>query len=132
MNLVRPSPLLRAALWLDAVGSGAVALLQLTAADPLAGWTGLARPLLMETGVLMLGWVALMVWLARHGRPPRALLQAVIGGNLAWALAAGALAALLHPPLPGLALLALHMVAVTAFALLQAMGLARSAPAPAG
>ena len=85
-----------------------------------------------KLGVSRMKVIAAPDYLARHGRPPRALLQAVIGGNLAWALAAGALAALLHPPLPGLALLALHMVAVTAFALLQAMGLARSAPAPAG
>ncbi|MFO1327289.1 MAG: hypothetical protein U1F56_08015 [Rubrivivax sp.] len=131
MNTVHPSPFLRAALWLDASASGAVALAQLGAAVPLAGWTGLAQALLVETGVLMLGWVALLAWLARHPRPPRALLQAVIGGNLAWALAAAALAVLLRPPLPGLALLALHTLPVAGFALLQAMGLSRSAPAPA-
>ena len=131
MNTVHPSAFLRAALWLDATASAAVALAQLAASAPLAGWTGLAQPLLAETGVLMLGWVVLLAWLARPAAPPRALLQAVIGGNLAWALAAAALAAVLRPPLPGLALLALHTLPVAGFALLQALGLSRSAPAAA-
>lgn len=129
MNLVLPSPFLRGALWLDAGASAPLALLQLAAVAPLAAWTGLAQPLVAGTGVLMLLWAVLLAGLARRPLLARGVLQAVIGGNLAWALAAAALAATLRPPLPGLALLALHTVAVTAFALLQALGLARSAPA---
>lgn len=128
-HLVHPSPLLRAALWLDAAGSGAVALLQLSATTVLAAWTGLAPLLLVDSGVVMLLWVALLLWLARQRTPSRTLLQAVVAGNLGWAVAAAALAGWLQPPAPGLALLALHVGAVTLFALLQAAGLRRSAPA---
>lgn len=132
MNAVFPSPLLRAGLTLDAVGSGAMALLQLAATAQLAAWLQLPHPLLLGTGLFMLGYAALTGWMARAQRLPAALVRLVVFGNVGWAVAAAALllAGAVAPSPLGLGFVAVHVVSVLGFAALQGPGLARSLRAP--
>jgi hypothetical protein len=134
MNAVFPSPLLRAGLTLDAVGSGAMALLQLAAAAPLAGWLQLPQPLLFGTGLFMLGYAALTAWMARAPRLPAALVRLVVAGNVGWAVAAAALvlAGAVAPSPLGYGFVAVHALSVLGFAALQGPGLARSPRVPGG
>lgn len=132
MNAVFPSPLLRAGLTLDAVGSGAMALLQLLLSSTLVTWLQLPQPLVLGTGLFMLGYAALTGWMARASRLPVALVRLVVFGNLGWAAAAVLLLVLVEGVAPstlGLAFLAVHAVSVLGFAALQGPGLVRSAPA---
>lgn len=135
MRTLIPSPLLRQALLLDAAGSAPMMLLHLLATGPLSAATQLPPALLQASGVAMLGWVALLLGLRSAPRPPRAALLGVVWGNRLWALGALACGWTLAPPAAGWALLAVHALAVLAFAALQAAGLRRSAeggaqPAP--
>ena len=135
--MILPSPWLRRALWLDVAASTGLALLQLAGGERLARWTGLPQALLLETALFMLAWGLALLWLAggRAGRPvPAWCVRGVIAGNLAWAVAALAAAALWLAPTPsGWALVAIHVAGVLLFAALQRPGLARSAPAaPSG
>jgi hypothetical protein len=132
MTAVFPSPLLRAGLTLDAVGSGAMALLQLAASAPLAVWLQLPQPLLLGTGLFMLGYAALTAWMARAPRLPVALVRLVVFGNVGWAVAVAALvlSGAVAPSLLGLGFVAVHALSVLGFAALQGPGLARSPRAP--
>lgn len=128
MNAVLPSPLLRAGLALDAVGSGGMALLQLAATAQLAVWLQLPHPLLLGTGLFMLGYAALTGWMARAPRLPVPLVRGVVIGNVGWAVAVAVLvlAAAVAPSPLGFGFLAVHAVSVLGFAALQGPGLARS------
>jgi hypothetical protein len=123
MNAVFPAPLLRVGLTLDAAGSGAMAVLQLAATAQLAAAMQLPQPLLLGTGLFMLGYAALTGWMVRL----------VVFGNVGWAVAAAALPLLgwVAPNAWGLGFLAVHAVSVLVFAALQGPGLARSPRAPA-
>ena len=118
------SPLLRLALIADAVASGALALLHVAAAAPLAAALALPQPLLAASGAFLLGWAALLARLARRRSPAPAWIAAVIAGNVLWS--AGCLAApaagLLQPSGLGMAYLMLQAVAVLVFAALQFVG----------
>lgn len=130
MRTVHPSRLLTFALVVDAVGSGALALLQLGLPDAMARQSLLPAPLMLGTGAFMLAYAATLAWLARRETLPVAVVAVIAIGNLAWALACAAVAASvvggLDPSGAGRAYLALQGVAVTAFAVLQAMGLRQS------
>lgn len=131
MRTVLPSPLLRGALLLDAAISTAAALLHLAPGGHTAAWLGLPPALLTETGVFMLLWAAALLWLARSRTLAAPLVQALVLGNLGWALGCVAALAtdLLAPTALGSAWLLLQAVAVLGFAVLQAAGLRRSAGA---
>lgn len=129
MTTLHPSPLLKTALRLDAAGSLALALPQVAAADRLAPWLQLPAPLLLESGLVMLAWAVLCLLMARARGVPQALLQAVVVGNVLWAVAATGVALWLDPSAAGLALLAMHALGVLLFAALQRAGQQRSAPA---
>lgn len=129
MTALHPSPLLKTALRLDALGSLALALPQLAWASGLAALLHLPALLLLESGLVMLAWAVLCLLMARARRTPVALLQAVMVGNVLWAAAAIGLALWLDPSAAGLAWLAAHAAGVLLFAGLQRAGLARSAPA---
>lgn len=132
MNAVFPSPLLRAGLTLDAVGSGAMALLQLLLSSALVAWLQLPQPLLLGTGLFMLGYAALTAWMARAPRLPVALVRLVVFGNVGWAVAAATLvlAGAVAPSPLGVGFVAVHALSVLAFAALQGPGLVRSSRAP--
>lgn len=87
----RPSALLRRALQADALVSGAMALLLSLAAGTLSRLLALPQPLLLETGLFLIGYAALVGWLGTRRALPKALVLIVIGGNALWTLGSVAL-----------------------------------------
>jgi hypothetical protein len=125
-------PLLRGALWLDAVASGLTGLLLLAASRTLGAWLALPPALLVWAGALFLAWAAVVAWLAARPVPPRRFVLAVIVLNLLYVLDSVLLLALgwVAPNALGVAFVLLLAGAVLGFALLQAAGL-RGVPQPA-
>lgn len=127
-SIIRPSTLLRRALQADALVSGAMALLLSLAAGTLSRLLALPQPLLLETGLFLIGYAALVGWLGTRRALPKALVLIVIGGNALWTL--GSVALLLSgavtPNALGIAFVLMQATAVGIFAELQFIGLKRS------
>lgn len=125
-----PSSTLRAALWADALVSGAAGALQLAGGDALAAALGLPASLSLASGVFLLGYAAMLVAMARAPRLLAALLALVVVGNLGWALACIGLpmAGVLDPSPLGVAWLGLQALAVLVFAAWELAGW-RASPA---
>lgn len=125
---IRPSPLLRAALFADAAACGGMGLLLLGGGAALAGALGLPTGLLQAVGLLLLPAGALMAWLARRETLPVWLVWTVIGAGAVWVvdsvllLASGWVA-----PTPlGTAFILAQALAVAALATAEWAGLRRS------
>lgn len=86
MKRIAPDSWLKRTLLLDAVISGAVALLQILAPQTVSDLTGFGHTLLVESGAFLVGYVALLVVLATRPQVPAMLIHAVIIGNVGWAL----------------------------------------------
>ena len=132
MKVVMPSTLLRAAWIVDAGAGAAFAIAQLAATDRLAQWLQLPAALLLETGLFLVPWSLLLLALARSRRTAWLACAGVIAANLAWALAAIAVALAASPSPLGLAWLALHAGGPALFAAVQWLGLQRSPAAASG
>lgn len=134
MRTVIPSPLLKWALIVDAAASGAIAALHLAAPDLLVRLLALPRALVVETGIFLVAYVALLVALARSHRLWTPLVAVVVVGNAAWALASLLLpfSGLVSPNGLGVAYIVVQALAVAAFAVAQVAGWRRSTPAVAG
>ncbi|WP_013501257.1 hypothetical protein [Rhodopseudomonas palustris] len=108
--------------------SGAMALLLSLAAGTLSRLLALPQPLLLETGLFLIGYAALVGWLGTRAVLPRALVLIVIAGNALWTL--GSVALLLSgsvaPNALGIAFVLLQATVVGIFAELQFIGLKRS------
>ena len=128
MTLVQPSRSLKAALAVDAASGAAIAALQLALPRLLADELGLPMPLLLETGLFLVGLAALLAFLARSARVPAALVRAVVVGNVAWSAACVLVwaAGLLAPTPLGIAFLLLQAAVVMALAAWEAIGLQAS------
>ncbi len=128
MRTVMPSRLLRTGLLVDILLSGAIALLQLVAADWLSANLALPRTLLVESGVFMLGYVLILVVLARREQLHSAVVIGVVIGNAVWALLCGGLlfSGAVSPSTMGIGFVLLQADAVLVFAVLQWRGLVRS------
>ncbi|MFL9499432.1 hypothetical protein ACJMQP_05170 [Rhodopseudomonas palustris] len=126
--MTTPSTLLRSALQADAVVSGAMALLLSLAAGTLSRLLALPQPLLLETGLFLIGYAALVGWLGTRSVLLRALVLIVIGGNALWTLASAALllSGAVTPNALGIAFVLMQATAVGIFAELQFIGLKRS------
>ncbi|WP_134497209.1 hypothetical protein [Microvirga pakistanensis] len=128
MTTLHPSPLLRQALLADATTSGAFGLLMLLAAGPLSYLLGLPEMLLRGAGAVLIPYVALLAWLGLRDRMHRALVWAVVLGNVLWAadslllLVSGWVA----PTGAGYAFVIAQALVVLMYAELQIMGLRRS------
>lgn len=129
MSIVKPSPLLRFALYLDAGVSGLIAVAQVLPTDWLARQTHLPSSLLLESGVFMLVYAGTLLWLARRPDLRAGWIQLIVLGNLGWALACAALwFSGLVPTAPlGAAYLLMQALGVVVFAGLQYQGLRVSA-----
>jgi hypothetical protein len=123
MTSIIPSSFLKRVLLADAAVSGAVALLQLVATDELAALTGLPAGLLLGTGLFLVGYVTLLIVLAKSSRVWSSMIWLVIAGNLAWAVAALAVAVTVPTALLGELFAAMHALAVTTFVYLEYRGL---------
>jgi len=122
------SSFLRRALIIDAVVSGATAVLLVFAAGMLARWLEVPESLLRYAGVVLVPFVGYVAFVARRDVVPRASVLAVIGLNFAWV--AASLWLLLGGPIQpnafGYAFIIVQALAVALFAEVQYVGLRRS------
>ena len=120
--------LLRFALRLDAAGSGALGLLGLAAAAPLADLLGAPAAGIIGTGVFLVGYAAALLVLARQPTIPRPGAWAVVVGNAVWVLCSvGAVVAGRETFTPlGVGVVLAQAAAVLVFADLQWLGLRRA------
>jgi hypothetical protein len=81
------SPFLRRALILDAAASGATAVLLIVAAGFLDGLLGLPVGLLRGAGLVLVPYVAFVVFVATRQRPEPAAVITIIASNALWAAA---------------------------------------------
>lgn len=111
----------------DALVSGAVGLLQVLAAAPLAGLLDLPAAGLRIAGLILLAYGAALVWLVRRTALPAGAAWAVIGINVIWALDCALLLALdwIAPNGLGVAFIGVQIVTVLVFAELTFIGLRR-------
>ena len=123
------TPFLRNALLLDAVVSGAAAILMAAGASLLSPLLGLPQPLLLWSGLALVPFVAVLLALSRRPAMSRLMLVDIIGLNALWV--AGSLALLVtdlvSPNLLGQAFIVAQAAAVGLFAVLQWSGMRRAA-----
>jgi hypothetical protein len=131
--MIQPSTFLRRAIQADAIVTGAVALLQTFGAGMLAPMLSLPQALVLETGLFLIAYTALVGWLGTRQSMPKALVAIVIAGNAAWALGSIALmfSGAVTPNLLGYAFIAVHAISTGVFAELQYIGLRKSGGAVA-
>lgn len=129
MRTIEPARLLRLAFGLDAAGTAAVAAAQLLALDRLTVHLNLPQVLLLESGVFMAAYAALLLVLMRARRLPAGLVLFIAIGNLGWAAGCAATALALAPGAWGVGWLAFQAAAVVLFSALQFAGLKASGPA---
>jgi hypothetical protein len=129
--MIHPSLFLRRALQLDAIVTGAMALLLIFADSTLAPLLNLPEALLRDTGLFLIAYTAIVGWLATRPSMPRLLVLAVIVGNAAWALCSIALmfSGTVTPNIFGEAFVTIQAIATGAFAELQFIGRRRSSGA---
>jgi hypothetical protein len=129
--MTNPSVFLRRAILADAIFSGVSAVLLTFGAGALAPLLNLPEPLLLETGLFLIAYAALVGWLGTRQAMPKALVMIVIAGNAAWTLASIALlfSGAVTPNLLGEAFVAAQAIVVGALAELQYIGLRRSSGA---
>jgi hypothetical protein len=123
----RPLDLLRLALRLDAVVTGANGLAYLAAAPLLAGLLGVPAGTLRGLGAFLVVFAAGVALVAARPRVPAGAVEVVVGANLLWA--AGSVAAVATDRFDltavGTAWVLLQAAVVAGFAVLQAAGLRR-------
>lgn len=126
--MINPSLLLRRAIQIDAVVSGAMALLLTCASGLVAGLTNLPDALLLQSGLFLIVYVAFIGWLGTRATMPKLLVLAVIIGNAGWTLGSIGLlfSGAVSPNLLGQLFVAAQAIAVGVFAELQFMGLRKS------
>jgi hypothetical protein len=125
--LSRAGGLLRLALGLDAVVTGANGAAYLLGASVLDGPLGLSAALLRGVGAFLLVYAG-TVWLVASRRHiPAAAVEAIVGANALWAAGSVAVAVVGVGSLTGLGAgwLVLQAVLVAAFAAVQLAGLRR-------
>jgi hypothetical protein len=129
--MIHPSLFLSRAFLLDAIVSGAMAVLLTLDAGALAPLLGLPEPLLSETGLFLIAYTALVGWLATRQSMPKALVIIVIAGNVAWTVASIGLlfSNVVSPNLLGQIFIAGQAMVPGAIAELQYIGLRRSGAA---
>src|SRR3982074_3692536 len=132
--MINPSVFLRRAILADAIFSGVSAVLLTFGAGALARLLNLPEPLLLETGLFLIAYAALVGWLGPRQAMPKAVVMIVIAGNAAWTLASIALlfSGAVTPNLLGEAFVAAQAIVVGALAELQYIGLGRGSGAGGG
>lgn len=122
------STFLRRVLMLDAVASGAMALLLVLAAGPLTELLGLPQALMRIAGAVLLPYSAFVAWLAMREAPSRPLVWAVVAANALWAVDSVLILLLgwIAPTTLGILFVAGQAMIVLVFAELQYLGLRRT------
>jgi hypothetical protein len=119
---------LRNALHLDALVSGAAALIMVAGAPLLSPLLNLPAGLLVGAGLLLVPFVAMLVIVARRKTVARLVLVDIIGLNALWvAMSFGVIVSgLVAPNALGIAFISAQAIAVALFAELQYVGLRRA------
>lgn len=122
------TPFLRNALLLDAVVSGAAAILMVAGSSFLAPLLELPVPLLLWAGVALVPFVILLLATARRGAAPRSLLTTIVVLNAAWVVASVGIlfAGTAQPNVLGILFVLAQAIAVAFFTLLQWVGIGRA------
>lgn len=125
--------LLRAALRLDAIASGAMGVILLAGAPWLRGLLGMPQPLLLAVGAVCLCWGLFVGAVSRRERPTEGVVWAIIVLNAVWVIESAALLLLgwVQPTQLGTAFVIVQALAVAALAELQFVGLTRARRAAA-
>jgi hypothetical protein len=121
------TPLLRLALKLDAIVTGANGAAYLIAAGPLGDLLGLSPALLRGTGAFLIAFAA-AVWLtATRPAIPRPAAYAIVAANAVWTIDSivAAIAGWGTPDTAGTVWIGLQAIVVAGFAALQLAGLRR-------
>lgn len=128
MTTIPTAGLLRTALGLDAVMSGATAIALVAASGPIAAITALPATLLLVCGLLFLPYTALLAWGLTREFLPRWLVWVLAVGNALWAVECALLPLLgiVTPNGWGIAFLAVQAVAVAVFAQMYLTALRRA------
>lgn len=120
---------LRRALLADAVTSAATGLLLALGAHTLADLLGLPVPLMHYTGLSLLPFAAIVLFVGLRASPPRIPVLAIIAYNALWAIDSFALlvSGFVQPTVLGAVFVTAQAVTVGAFAALQWIGVKRIA-----
>ena len=120
-------------LLLDAVVSGAAAVLMAAGASLLGPFLNLPVALLFWAGIVLMPWVALLVMLSRREGLSRMMLLDVVLVNVAWVVASIGIVAFgfVEPNMLGVAFVVAQALAVALFAALQYAALRQASPAAA-
>jgi hypothetical protein len=127
MNSLRQISFLRAALLIDAVASGLTAALLVAGANALRDWLGLPVVLMREAGVVLVFYVAFVVFVATRAQIAAGAVWAVIACNVLWTIASFAIlkAGLVAPTTLGIVFVIGQALAVLALGALQLFALRR-------
>lgn len=127
MTAVR-STFLRTVIGLDAAACGVMGAAFAFDAGWLAGPLGLSPALMQPVGLFLVGYAALLAWLASRPALPRAVVWALVGFNLLWAVESIALVALgwAQPTTLGLAVIVGQALAAVVVADLQHLSMKRA------
>ena len=91
MSIDQSPTFLRRALQLDAVASGATALLMIAGAGLVEGLLGLPAALLRGAGLVLVPYVAFVIYTGTREAIPRPAVWAIIVANVLWAAASALL-----------------------------------------
>ena len=127
-SLLPTTPLLRAALTVDATASTAMGLLLVAGAPALTGLLGLPEALLRGAGLSLIPFVALVAFLAASREVAPRLVWAVIGMNVLWVAESAwlLLGGHVQPTALGTAFVIAQALAVAGFAEAEYLGLRRA------
>jgi hypothetical protein len=130
MSTIHPSPFLRKSLMLDAVATGATALMLIAGAGLLEGLLGLPVALMREAGLILVPFVAFAAWVGTREAVSRGAVQAIIAANALWVAASIGLlvSGWVAPTALGYAFVIAQAAIVALFAELQYAGLKRPQP----
>ena len=128
----RPPVFLRRALVLDAVASGATALMMIAGAGLVEGLLGLPAALLRGAGLVLLPYVAFVIYTGTRETISRPAVWAIIVANVLWAAASAFLlvSGWVAPTALGTAFVIAQAVVVALLGELQYMGLRRGENRP--
>ncbi|MEJ6781403.1 hypothetical protein [Aminobacter sp. Piv2-1] len=130
---VAVTPFLRNALYVDALATGATALLAIVGAPLLAPFLDLPEALLLWAGLALVPFVAMLVVVARRAAVPKLILFDIVALNVLWVIGSFALlvTGAVAPNALGIAFVAAQALAVAVFAELQFIGIRRADAATA-
>ncbi|MFE0013832.1 hypothetical protein ACFWXH_03225 [Mesorhizobium sp. NPDC059054] len=123
------SPFLRNVLLLDALASGATAIILLGGAHMLSPLLGIPQSLLFWAGAALVPFVLMVLAVSRRQTVSRTMLVEIIAINALWVVASFGLlvSGVVSPNLLGIAFVSAQAIAVALFAELQYVGLRRQA-----